>query len=263
MHAVTSGDSLVDSPVATGAISTTRATDVAGDGEYAAIRIRSTAIVARTLADYRRRRDGGSSGSGSGSGSRSGTTRRAAASQKTGLFSEAELAKIEASYSDGVTALQVVEIFGGRGVRLSEASFRKYIQLGLLPRSRRVGRKGKHRGSMGVYPAKTVRRINQIKRLMEEGHTIEEIQDQFLRFSDVMEVLGEGFSDLFELMREELLSPRFDNRTRRTLEHEIAETRAMADELLERLGTLSNQVSQGKGDEYRNAGAAGSAEDLL
>ena len=34
-----------------------------------------------------------------------------------------------------------MEIFRPKGVRLSEATFRKYVQAGLLPRSRRVGRK--------------------------------------------------------------------------------------------------------------------------
>ena len=46
-----------------------------------------------------------------------------------------------------------------KGVRLSEATFRKYVQAGLLPRSKRVGRKGKHRGSQGLYPVEAVRRI--------------------------------------------------------------------------------------------------------
>ena len=47
---------------------------------------------------------------------------------------------------------QIVEAFTDAGVRLSEATFRKWVQLGLLPRSRRVGRKGKHQGSLGLYP---------------------------------------------------------------------------------------------------------------
>ena len=35
-------------------------------------------------------------------------------------------------------------------MKFSEATLRKYVQLGLLPRSVRVGRKGKHQGSQGI-----------------------------------------------------------------------------------------------------------------
>lgn len=178
-------------------------------------------------------------------------------------MSEAELADIEATYEDGITAVQVVDLFASRGVRLSEASFRKYVQQGLLPRSRRVGRKGKHRGSMGVYPAKTVRRINDIKRLMGEGHTIEQIQAQFLRYANVIENLREGFSELFDRFDEEVEQPHFDKQTRREVTREVRDAKKDADELMDRLDDISRRVSQPRGDEYRNAGAAGSAEDLL
>ncbi|MBS1152350.1 MAG: hypothetical protein H6Q89_4048, partial [Myxococcaceae bacterium] len=70
-----------------------------------------------------------------------------------------ELERIERDYASGVPARVILEIFRPRGVRLSEATFRKYVQAGLLPRSRRVGRKGKHRGSQGLYPVEAVRRI--------------------------------------------------------------------------------------------------------
>lgn len=75
---------------------------------------------------------------------------------------------------------QIVEAFTTRGTRLTEATFRKYVQLGLLPRSVRVGRKGKHRGSQGLYPATAVRQIDHIRRLMHQGFTMEEIQKEFL-----------------------------------------------------------------------------------
>ena len=81
---------------------------------------------------------------------------------------------------DGMSVQQIVEVFTSRGERLTEATFRKYVQLGLLPRSRRVGRKGKHRGSQGLYPATAVRQIGHIRRLMAQGYTIEEIQREFL-----------------------------------------------------------------------------------
>jgi DNA-binding transcriptional MerR regulator len=218
------------------------------DASAQVLHVRGASIVSTTLAAYRRRRSGGSSGG---------------SSDDKGLLSDAELDELEASYPDGITAVQVVELFTSRDVRFSEASFRKYVQLGLLPRSRRVGRKGKHRGSMGVYPAKTVRRINEIKRLMADGYTIEEIQAQFLRFTDTLETLEEGFSELFSRLEEEVAEPRFDNQARRSIAREMKDARQAADDLLARLDDLSRRVATPQGNQYRSAGAAGSAEDLL
>ena len=78
---------------------------------------------------------------------------------RTTPLREEELRAIETSYGAGLTAVQIVDAFTSRNIKFSEASFRKYVQLGLLPRSKRVGRKGKHKGSMGMYPAKTIRLI--------------------------------------------------------------------------------------------------------
>ncbi|MET0389840.1 MAG: hypothetical protein ABW321_27965 [Polyangiales bacterium] len=95
-------------------------------------------------------------------------------------FSEAELADLEARYSEGLSTQEIVELFSARGERLSEATFRKYVQLGLLSRSVRVGRKGKHRGSQGRYPAGVVRQIDAVRLLMAQGFTIQDIQREFL-----------------------------------------------------------------------------------
>jgi DNA-binding transcriptional MerR regulator len=179
------------------------------------------------------------------------------------LLTEAELEALEAEHAEGITSAQLVAIFAERDVRLSEATFRKYVQRGLLPRSRRVGRKGKHRGSLGVYPAKTVRRVNAIKRLMGEGYTIEEIQDRFLRYTDLIEVLEESVEDVFVAFDSDLANPRFDTKARRSLKKEIAEARKTADDLLRRVGGLSERLSGPREDDLGPAGAAGSAEDLL
>jgi hypothetical protein len=97
-----------------------------------------------------------------------------------GSWSEADLAEHERSHAGGLSTQQVVELFAARGQPLSEATFRKYVQLGLLPRSVRVGRKGKHRGSQGLYPAAVVRQIELIRRLMAQGYTMQEPQKEFL-----------------------------------------------------------------------------------
>ena len=63
------------------------------------------------------------------------------------------------------------------------------MQLGLLPRSVRVGRKGKHRGSQGLYPATIVRQIELVRRLMAQGYTIQDIQREFLFLGSEIEAL--------------------------------------------------------------------------
>ncbi len=184
-------------------------------------------------------------------------------SSSKGLLNAQELEAIQTQYANGMTAVQIVEIFVSRGVRFSEASFRKYVQQGLLPRSRRVGRKGKHRGSLGVYPAKAVHRINVIKSLMSDGYTIEEIQEQFLQFADVVENVEQGLKEAFELFGAQVASPRFDKKARKTLSRDLAAAETMGDELQARITSLSERLSQSHGDRYRNTSAAGSAEDLL
>jgi DNA-binding transcriptional MerR regulator len=94
-------------------------------------------------------------------------------------FSESRLADIESRFQDGLSTQQIVELFSS-GERLTEATFRKYVQLGLLPRSVRVGRKGKHRGSQGRYPASVVRQIESVRALMAQGYTIQDIQREFV-----------------------------------------------------------------------------------
>ena len=177
------------------------------------------------------------------------------------LLKEDELRAIESIHADGVTAVQIVEVFTGRGIKFSEASFRKYVQQGLLPRSRRVGRKGKHRGSLGVYPAKTIRRINTVKQLMADGHTIEEIQGQFLLYTDLAEGVAEHLTELMGRLAADIAKS--DPTTRKQLERELADARRDGDRLVERLGDLTRKVAAPRTDSLRLAGAAGGAEDLL
>jgi hypothetical protein len=183
--------------------------------------------------------------------------------RSSSLLGEDELRSIEDTYAAGITAAQIVDVFAQRNIKLSEASFRKYIQLGLLPRSRRVGRKGKHRGSLGVYPAKTVRRINAVKQLMADGHTIEEIAGQFLVYTDLIENLGEAVAALFARLDADVASPRVDDADKKPLTKDIAELRRVADDLTRRLDDVSRRIAAPRADKARRSGAAGSAEDLL
>src|SRR5216684_963090 len=58
-----------------------------------------------------------------------------------------EFERLEATHPHGVSAAQIVDFFAPRGVKLAQATFRKYVQLGLLPRSRRVAENGEIKAS--------------------------------------------------------------------------------------------------------------------
>ncbi|MCA9669151.1 MAG: MerR family transcriptional regulator [Myxococcales bacterium] len=159
------------------------------------------------------------------------------------LLSEADLVRIEKAHPDGLSSAQIIQIFQQRGVKLSEATFRKYVQLGLLPRCRRVGTKGKHRGSRGVYPCATVRRINSIKRLMERSYTIEEIQQSFSNFKSNIESVESALDELFKGFEREIARPQFDHAKRRTLTGDIREARQTATDLVRRLIQIESHIS--------------------
>jgi DNA-binding transcriptional MerR regulator len=200
------------------------------------------------LADFAQRSDDDAPPSGASPG-------------RAALLKEAELRAIEGAYREGITAVQIVDAFTSRGIKFSEASFRKYVQQGLLPRSRRVGRKGKHRGSLGIYPSKTVRRINAVKQLMVDGYTIEEIQGQFLLYTDLVEGVAEHLTELWSRLDGDIT--KLEPALRRELEHQLTETRRDGDRLVDKLGELTRKFAAPRTDRLRLAGAAEGAEDLL
>ncbi|MBN1961040.1 MAG: MerR family transcriptional regulator [Deltaproteobacteria bacterium] len=87
-----------------------------------------------------------------------------------------EIRRIEKQFTSGIKSGKVVEVFQAKGYRFSEATLRKYVQLGLLPKSRRVGVRGRHKGSSGLYPVSIVRLINEIKKALDSGATLEDIR---------------------------------------------------------------------------------------
>jgi DNA-binding transcriptional MerR regulator len=170
--------------------------------------------------------------------------------------------QVEKDFPDGLTSVQVVDFFAQRGLKFSEATFRKYVQQGLLPRSRRVGRKGKHQGSMGLYPPSTVRRINAIKQLQAENYTIEDIQRQFIRFKDEIDALERSMDGLFGGFERELSQPHFDASTRKTLKKDVADARRAAGELVKQLESIERRMVTPT-ERPPGGGAPGGAEDLL
>ena len=151
----------------------------------------------------------------------------------------AEIERIETERAAGISSGEVVRIFEARGAKLSASTFRKYVQLGLLPRSRRVGRKGKHTGSAGLYPASVVRRISVIKRMMAEGYTVEDIRGSFVTVRNQLEDVEKGLRDLvLDLTRKAQAHPR-----RRRFEEELERAEREARTALRRLEKVGGAVA--------------------
>src|SRR5512138_912211 len=155
------------------------------------------------------------------------------------FLAEAEIERVERERAGGISSAEVVRLFEGKGARLSAATFRKYVQTGLLPRSRRVGRKGKHTGSSGLYPVSVVRRIDLIKRMMAEGLTLEDIRGSFVAVKHRLEDVEGGWTAVVsELERRAREHPR-----RREVERELACARREMRSALSRVERVGGRIA--------------------
>jgi DNA-binding transcriptional MerR regulator len=178
------------------------------------------------------------------------------------ILTEAQIRQIELASPEGLTSQQLVAVFEDEQVRFSEANLRRYVQLGLVPRSRRVGQKGKNLGSKGLYPARSVRRINTIKKLMAENYTLEEIQARFLSFKDGIETLDEALGELLSVF-EKKIGEQGVPEVRQRLDHELSSVRQVADQLMEAVARLEKiLISSTPGPRPRGPGAALATELL-
>jgi hypothetical protein len=157
-------------------------------------------------------------------------------------FNDAELTDVEARFPDGLSTQEIVELFAARGERLSEATFRKYVQLGLLPRSVRVGRKGKHRGSQGRYPAGVVRQIEAVRRLMAQGFTIQDIQGEFLCVRSDIDALSRLIAQVLGTLSQ-AAAPRGGSALDEMLSRSLSDARDSADALLEKLRAIEQRLA--------------------
>jgi hypothetical protein len=181
---------------------------------------------------------------------------------RAGLLEEREIEEIERAWPNGLTSRQIVDVFETRGIRFSEATLRKYVQLGLLPRSVRVGRKGKHRGSCGLYPTHVIRRVNAVKEMMAEDRTIEEIQRSFARFKDEIDGVEKDLRALMTGFEREAKAPAVDPDGRRELEREITEAKRAASELVRRISSLEQRISARATESLGSGTAVGGGSDL-
>ena len=154
-----------------------------------------------------------------------------------------EIEKYEKSHPDGISSPEVITIFESKGVKLSEATFRKYIQLGLLPRSKRIGRKGKYRGSRGIYPISIIRKINTIKIMMDEGFTLDDISQGFLLYQNRIEVVSSEIKKIFSELENEIKKSVENKSEKKKISKEMISNRRNAVDLLTKLEKISAQIS--------------------
>jgi hypothetical protein len=153
---------------------------------------------------------------------------------------ESVLEEIEREHSKGITSAALLNFFADKGIRFGEATLRKWVQLGLLPRSVRVGRKGKHQGSKGQYPVRVVRQIIRIKRLMADGMTIEEIQQRVLFVRGDLDSLEQTLDNIFGTLGR--ISEDDSRLTMGPVRSELSKARLMANDLVEGLERVEKQI---------------------
>jgi hypothetical protein len=159
-------------------------------------------------------------------------------------FKDDELSGIELRNPDGLSSGEIIDILTDRGFKFSEATLRKYVQLGLLPRSRRVGSKGKHKGSRGLYPAGTIRQINEIKCMMAQDCTIEQIRSHFVFVGGEIEELRTLTERILEKLEEGLRNHSASQLASSELRLQIESVRSAGDDLLRKVESSATRIKR-------------------
>lgn len=155
---------------------------------------------------------------------------------------ESTIDRIERDHAAGLTSVEILDLFATAGVHLSEATLRKYVQLGLLPRSVRVGRKGKHQGSQGVYPVTVVRQILRIKQMMADDYTIEQIRRDVLFMRSDIEQLEATLDNIFTTLSR-VVKERRSEPTAQAVVRDVEGAKALGRDLVVRLGAIESRLS--------------------
>lgn len=158
------------------------------------------------------------------------------------MIDDAALSLIERNHARGLTSAEILDVFARHDIPLSEATLRKYVQLGLLPRSVRVGRKGKHQGSQGVYPVGVVRQIVLIKQMMAESYTIEQIQKEFLFIRSDVEQLEQLLEGIFRKL-DDVVRARRREHSAQTVARDVGDARSLSRDLLARLTAIETKLT--------------------
>ncbi len=160
-------------------------------------------------------------------------------------LSKTDLKRISDKYPEGIPSHEIVDIFQSRGFRFSEATFRKYVQMGLVERCRRVGRKGKHRGSHGLYPVSAVERINSIKKMISGDLTLEQLKCSYFstrqKVEEIERLLTEIQKDINEQQRQDEHLEKMDSQINR----EVAQVSKQVGTLIRTLEKAENVLISG------------------
>lgn len=159
------------------------------------------------------------------------------------LLSASVLKRIERDNPRGVSSALIVKLFSDAGEKFSAATLRKYVQLGLLPKSRRVGSRGRHRGSSGLYPPEAVSLINEIKKSLVEGATLEEIHFGPVGLLGEVQVLQRVFEHLVKRF-EEALSHQPASPKLGSAQKELGKNRQAGRQMIRNLGKLAGRLAQ-------------------
>jgi MerR-like DNA binding protein len=153
------------------------------------------------------------------------------------------LVSLERQYASGLASGELIDVCAAHGIQLSEATLRKYVQLGLLPRSVRVGRKGKHKGSLGMYPARAIRQLVRIKEMMAESYTIEEIRRDFLFVRTDIEQLEQTLGSIFQVLARVIKQRRQDTSAPIVLQ-QVNQAKRQSRELVSQLSSIESLLSR-------------------
>lgn len=172
------------------------------------------------------------------------------------------IADIEKANPEGLSSKQILELFAQSGERLSEATLRKYVQLGLLPRSRRVGQKGKHRGSRGIYPVEVVRRVDEIRRAMESGETLESLARAAQATRAKLALVRVAMDEALEAAERDVQGRDLDRSKRSQLKGQLSDLRKSSKNWLKDLEQWTHEVGSAEsertnGKSTKKAAAAG------
>lgn len=146
--------------------------------------------------------------------------------------------ELEEKFPEGISMPDLLAELGRHDISLTEATFRKYVQLGLLPRSVRVSRKGERGGSLGLYPLSTIEQVATIRRMLERGMTMQEIQRDFLFVRGDIEVLSRQLEQVYSA-----LGVAVESRGDAVMEHALEKARSIGSELLKAVEALEQKLT--------------------
>ncbi|MBK8013304.1 MAG: MerR family transcriptional regulator [Deltaproteobacteria bacterium] len=166
-----------------------------------------------------------------------------------------KIAQIEKNFADGLSSKQILEVLAAHGEPLTEATLRKYVQLGLLPRSRRVGQKGKHRGSKGIYPVEVIRRVSEIRRAMMEGATLEDLARTGQAVRAQVSAVRAGMEEAVTAAEADLVRSALDRSTRSILKARLVALQKEGKVWLQTMETFAKDVANATSRVGQRAGS--------